>query len=598
MRAAHWQDAQPPATGWVEVALPDAWHTRWPDFDGVVWYRLHWTQADTAAAPALLLERLNRLGEVSLNGSLLARRAEAAGPSIQAHGLPRHWLLSAPLLRQGSNTLLVRVSGLAAYGAGLGQVWIGEPAALQAAYDRLQSRHTQTLFTLAMSLTLCGFFLALWLMRRQEAVYGWFSLMTFTWWGQILLQHMVSGPWPFDEVHAWHRTVIMLFVAQNTLFVIFILRFCDQRWRRPEAGLWLLLAAGVAWMGLAAPQHLPRLQYLLTLYACAILFGSCFVLFWRTWRTWHEGRIDLRILSLILSFSLAAGIHDLLQLLGWTGTEVQYTFYTSQIEMVGMALVLAWRFTANLRRIESFSSELAVKVAAARDELALTLRRQHELEVANARLTERHQLAHDLHDGLGGMLVSRIAAMEHVPGNVPAESFLLILKDLRDELRTTVDLTVSQQLGDQSLEALIAPLRHRITHLCESRKISCRWRTEAIAQHTMPFAQSLDLMRVLQEALTNVLKHSQASRIEIAFHDDAGALRMVVTDNGVGFDTATAGRSSGIGLRSLRQRAQRLAGELTLASRPGQTVLTLSMPKDRAPGSDPLSSKNWAGAPL
>lgn len=236
-----------------------------------------------------------------------------------------------------------------------------------------------------------------------------------------------------------------------------------------------------------------------------------------------------------------------------------------------MALVLAWRFTANLRRIESFSGELTRKVAAARDELALTLRRQHELEVANARLTERHQLAHDLHDGLGGMLVSRIAAMEHVPGDIPAESFLLILKDLRDELRTTVNLTASQQLGDRSLEALIAPLRHRITHLCESRKISCRWHTEAIAQHPMPFAQSLDVLRVLQEALTNVLKHSQASQIEIAFRIDAASLQMTVTDNGVGFDATAARQSPGIGLRSLRHRAQRLAGELTLVSRPGQT---------------------------
>ena len=571
VRAPSWEDDQPPETGWVDVSLPDAWQSRWPGFEGAVWYRLTWTQADTTPASALLLEKLNRLGEVSVNGSLLARRAPTAGPSIQAHGQPRYWLLSPPLLRQGPNTLLVRVSGLAS-------VWVGDAATLQAAYDRLQSSNAQTLFTLAMSLTLCGFFLALWLMRRREAVYGWFSLMTFFWWCQILLQHMVSGPWPFDEVHTWHRVVIMLFLTQNTLFALFILRFCDQHWQRLETGLWLLLGTGVVLSGLLPHQHLSGLQYVLTLYATAIFFGSCYVLFWRTWRTWAERRIDLRILSLILSLSLTAGIHDLLRLLGWIDTNIQYTFYTSQIEMVGMALVLAWRFTTNLRRIESFNSELADKVAAARNELAVTLRRQHELEVANARLTERHQLAHDLHDGLGGMLVSRIAAMEHVPGSIPAENFLLILKDLREELRTTVDLTASQELGDQSLEALVAPLRHRFTHLCESRKISCRWHTDAIAQHPMPYAQSLDVLRVLQEALTNVLKHSQASHIEVAFHSDAESLRMSITDNGVGFDTTAAQQSPGIGLRSLRQRAQRLAGELTVVSRPGQTVLTLAMP--------------------
>jgi signal transduction histidine kinase len=413
-------------------------------------------------------------------------------------------------------------------------------------------------------------------MRRKDVVYGWFSLMAGVWWWQVLLQGYTTSPWPFADTYAWHRGVITLFLLHNALFLVFMLRFCDQRWRRLERALWLAVAAGAALMAWVPVAQIAGVQQLISWFVCFTFFGACFVLLRHTW---YSRRTDHRILSLVMSVSIAAAVHDILLLAGWLSSDIHYTVYTSQLEMLGMALVLAWRFAASLGRIERFSDELAAKVTAAREELALTLQRQHALEVANARLTERNSLAHDLHDGLGGTLVSSIAAMEHAEGGVPAERFLGILKELRDELRITVDIGASQQLGDHALGELIAPPRHRLTRLCEGQRIACHWHIDdAAAQRPVRAAQGLDLVRALQEAVTNVLKHSGANRVDIDMRQDAAQLVLTVTDNGVGFDASVEQAHFGTGLHSLRLRAQRLGGQLMLASRPGQTVVALSMP--------------------
>ncbi len=71
---------QPPAQGWQAVSLPDMWSARWPGFDGVVWYRVHWQQRDRQQPAALMFDYLNMAGVVYLNGNLLARDSQLTEP--------------------------------------------------------------------------------------------------------------------------------------------------------------------------------------------------------------------------------------------------------------------------------------------------------------------------------------------------------------------------------------------------------------------------------------------------------------------------------------------------------------------------------------
>ncbi|WEK43610.1 MAG: ATP-binding protein [Candidatus Sphingomonas colombiensis] len=245
-----------------------------------------------------------------------------------------------------------------------------------------------------------------------------------------------------------------------------------------------------------------------------------------------------------------------------------------------MATVLGWRFVSAMTRVERFNEELADKVETARRETAAALRRQHELELAGSRMAERIDLVRNLHDGMGATLVNNIAVLEHGERAIPEGRFLSILRELREELRLIIDTTTGAQGADRPLAEWIAPLRSRLTLLCENQGIKCRWRLDETENHLLPFAQSLDITRVVQEAVTNALRHSGANAIDVALESCGTGLTLTVCDNGRGFDPACV-RDQGLGLQSMASRAARLGGLLDIRSARDGTAITLRIGEAR-----------------
>ena len=81
---------------------------------------------------------------------------------------------------------------------------------------------------------------------------------------------------------------------------------------------------------------------------------------------------------------------------------------------------------------------------------------------------------------------------------------------------------------------------------------------------------------IFKEAVHNVLRHSGATEVTVDFRVEHGWLNLRVADNGGGFDSATD--HDGHGLRSMRERARQLAGEMQIHSGPGGTSITLRVP--------------------
>lgn len=571
-----WHAQQPPAGGWVSVTLPDEWSARWPDFDGVVWYRFVWQAPASPRQLAVSIDYLNMAGAVWLNGALLRRDESLVEPLTRAWNLPRYQLLPTPLLRPGENTLIVRVSGLARYQPGLGGVAVGDPAVLARSYGhaRLVRRDLQ-LFSIAVTATLGCFFFSLWLMRRDEAAYGWFSVMTLAWWW-VALNQVVTTPWPFATTDGWERANSIALIIYSAAFTMFIVRYSERRLPRLEGVLWAIVLAGAIAM-LAVPVRLIAVtREVLTLGQACNFFLTCGAFLWFVWR---HGRGDQRIVALSVAVFFAAGVHDLLTFVGILRDNIYYAALTAQLQMVAMALMLAWQFVSTLRRVEQFNDDLHHGIAAARAELGQTLARQHELEVANARLAERMRLAYELHDGLGGTIVSAIAEHEYAPGVLPPGRSLSILKELRDDLRIIIDAASSEELGEYALAGQIGSLRHRLMRLFERQRVACHWTLEGLEGCRLPGGRGLDLMRIVQEALTNVLKHSQASKANVELRREGDRLHLVVADNGIGFDACEL-EQGGAGMRSMRARAARLGGTLRVESAPGATRIELDMPLD------------------
>ena len=252
-----WNAAAPPAAGWVPVTLMDQWQTRWPDHDGVVWYRLRWQQDDANVPTGLLLDYICMAGAVYVNGSLVGRDRSLVEPLSRAWIAPQYYLLDAPLLKPGQNELLVRVSGLTAYQPAFGTVTMGDPAQVQALYRASKRvRFDLQMLDTAIGAVLMAMFGLFWLLRRQDTTYGWYAANGL--FGMLYgLNWVKASPWPFASTDAWQAFVGACYFAMATCYSIFLLRFADRRWPRYERGM-LGIAACVFVLALLLPQLMAR----------------------------------------------------------------------------------------------------------------------------------------------------------------------------------------------------------------------------------------------------------------------------------------------------------------------------------------------------
>ncbi len=563
------QSMQAPTQGWQEVTIPDFVNDRWPAFNGVVWYRMSWDQADATQPAGVVFEYLSMAGAVYVNDVLVGRDADLAAPVSRSWKTPRLFIVEAPLLKAGRNVLLVRVTGVAEFGPGLGAASVGPVAAAHAQYESYRFwRQDLFRFTLAIEATLGAFFTLLWFLRRTESAFGWYGLSQLFWFGYVA-NYIVTDLWPFSSHYAWAVLSASCLAVFAGTFTMFVLRFCARRWSRFEITMWSAIGIGIALM-LVLPVPLNdayRIQFVMI----SALFGTAvnvllIVLAWR------GNAIEPRILSAIALLHIAAAGHDMLAFTRVIATNVYYADNSEFLNTIGIAALLIWRYARNQGRIENFNVQLRNDVALARRELADNLQRQHETEMAHARIGERLNLVRDLHDGLGGSLTGSIAAIERAPQNASAPYLLKLLHDLRDELRLIVDTSTHDAQNPGDFADQLVPLRHRMTRLLDAKGIVCRWHFDGLDGLRLPSARTLDVLRFLQEALTNVMKHSGASEVEILVRGAADTLELAVTDNGIGIGEAPG---HGAGMSSMRARARRLGGELHCDSVPGRTRIAM-----------------------
>ena len=566
-----WNATTPPATGWTPVTLMDYWDARWPEHDGVVWYRLHWRQDDASRSTALLIDYVCMTSAVYVNGSLVARDPGLVEPLSRTWNSPQYFLLSPPLLRPGENTVLGRVSGLTAYQPGFGTVTVGDPAVVHAQYrsDRFR-RHDIKLINLAMSVVLGGVFLLVWLLRRQETVYGWFALSELT--GSLYGANFIAtSTWPFPSTDAWQAFIAAMYMAAGASYAMFLLRYGERRYPRLERLMGALCALGLVaaafapgWMG---PHRTPW-----------IMLGGAFfyiAIGWFLIRASRVRRVDYMVMAACAIAPVLVSFYDFALYFGWVRGDTYLLSLTSVLTLIGVGFVLAYRFVIAMRRMEGFNAELQREVDAATSNLADTLSRQHAIELAHSRAGERLQLVRDLHDGFGGTLIGAITQLEQFPDDMPKAKVVDVLKDMRDDLRLVVDSTTREHAD---LAAQLAPLRHRLARLMELADIDSRWQLEGLDGIELGTARSLDLLRLMQEALTNVFKHSDARYVDVRLECVDGVLRLRIDDDGQGMATQALTDPGGAGLVSMRVRASRLGGQLRTHSDASGTRLQLEFP--------------------
>ena len=130
---------------------------------------------------------------------------------------------------------------------------------------------------------------------------------------------------------------------------------------------------------------------------------------------------------------------------------------------------------------------------------------------------------------------------------------------------------------------LVAALESQAAELGQARGLTVDVQTRGLDGERLPPPVETTLYRIIQEALTNVVKHAGARAVDVVVRRQAGAAQAIVTDDGCGFDVETALRAPGawthLGLHGMRERAALLDGAVTIESAPGEgTTIYVRIP--------------------
>jgi signal transduction histidine kinase len=570
------------------AALAKDWVPVWPapagspPTSGPAWFRVSFDlpAADTGAGSlALYLPYLYRGGRLWLNGAPLATLAQR---SAQLHvNWTRPHLLPVPdaLWHPGRNELILQASA-GDFGAGerLQQIAIGPR-------EELLPRHDRRLFwvhTLPQSaVVVCivtGLFVGfVWWRRHSEALYGLFGLAALLWGVRTMtfvIEVMPAAWWP------WWRTA---YHAATGGFIIvlatFAMRFAGihRPWvDRLLFGYWLIGplamiasrgalddAVGLYWAGGLIPVGLS-------------IIGFTALAAWR-----QRGGASMVLFAAVL-LATTAGIHDYLltypnlirlpdALAGWTAQRIYLLHVGADLVLLAMMAILTQRFVNSLDSIEHLNRGLEARVAARERELQLRHAELSRLTHESAVAGERQRIMQDLHDGLGSQL---FVALSHVErGAIDTAGVGRLLRDCIADMRLTFEVIVPDADGPH---AVLGSFRFRWDSLLREAGIAAAWTIEVAPDAVaLPPAVAQQILRVAQEALTNVLKHAGASQVQVVLDQQVTAFEMSVTDNGRGGADATPG---GRGVANMRRRAAALGGTLQLESRPGHTCVALRVP--------------------
>lgn len=536
------------------------------------WYRLH-IAPGSDEAQALYLPRL-----VTLSAAVLMRTDQGWQALLDnQHAEREQWVqpLWLPLSGAGAGGLELVVALPVPTGSyhAVSRIWVGPRDTLERRW--LWRVRAQTGLPQAVSLTLAvlGLFaLTLWLRRQREAIYGLFALGAAAWMVRNL-HYYVSLPasQAGQDWFWWATHASMAWVMLTAL--LFALRFSDRR------ALWLerALIACVLFVSLVSmPLWLRQLdmvvlQYSVTAVVAAVGTG------WVSWLAWRERRTELRIMALALITGVVLGGHDLAVLAGWAWPEHFFLMpFATLVVMVSFLHAVQRRYVGAVEQFQAENSQLQEDL----DEQVSVLQAQNaqlrEVERQQALLLERQRIMADMHDGLGSSLLSALVAMEQ--GSMSHEQCVEVLRECVDDLRLVID---SLEPVGHDLVSLLATMRYRLGKRLQIGGLKLDWDVQDLP----PLAwleppDALHVLRLMQEALNNVLKHAQASRVRMVTRHHGSYVEIRVEDDGAGFDLQTI--QHGRGLKSQIKRAQRLGGKLRIDSTPGMgTRLSLRLPVER-----------------
>lgn len=543
-------------TTWIRIAVPAS-----PRYSGPL---------------ALYGVRIKTDGTIAVyvNGRLV-HRAQERGPLWNSTRTPLWVALDAPGDDVPVREILLRLEHTQRTQVAVSSLWLGPMDALKSRYNVRQWLQQELPAVLSAAFLAIGLFaLFVWFRRGHETAYLLFFNLAVTSFLRGL--HFYVAQPVANDWFAWLTVNSLLWLV---LVVHFFLR---QLHGRPlvwftRTLVMVTVAIGVLTLPmLAVLPNTPKVTPLI--YPIAALMGAAVGVAGvaNAWRRSNEGvmvAIGVGICTLL-------GVTDWLLQNNFSSPEGWYFgAYTNAITFGIFGTLMYRRYVNAIREVELANANLAERLKAREAELELSHRKLREAERQRAISAERQRLMQDMHDGLGASLISAIRSVER--GALSEVDISHILKGCLDDLKLTID---SMEPVEADLLLLLATLRFRLEPRLDGTGIALLWEVKKLP--TLPWldpSSALHILRIVQECIANILHHTRASEIRVGTAADPDGVRVIIEDNGQGFDVDRALRDGkGHGLRNQQRRAQALDGSVDWASGPGGTRFTLWLPLERS----------------
>jgi len=519
---------------------------------------------------------------IVLNGSILRQDGRMERPNATYHGNNRS-ITSVPagLLKPGANEFVfVSVRQLLPY-FDFYRPLVGETAKVRPLLQKrayLLSGYQLQSIAVGVVISL----MALVLLRSTQRLYAlWLFLLVMTWTLRGIYYRWADPPFAPEQR-------LLIYFLLTTFLPVAWANFANQWTGRPWR--WVMPSTLSLWLGVAG-----YCAYSLLIDGDRGAFDACsaaangfgialgalalFRFLWHLMRIPDERYWEVSLFVLILTLMVIEFVYQ-----WWFESSTGHVQNSLPFLILAFVAAFLSRNVRLFRSMNEINALLKEQLTAREAELAIQHARQEELLRRETLLDERRRMMGEMHDGVGGQIVSLLHANRHRA--LTHDELDEALTGVTDELRLVID---SLDTVGSSISTALANYRRRIEPRLKAAGIELTWQN-SLDDDIAGFGprEVLHVCRIVQEAVTNALKHAHASRIALSLGrtDTSGDLEIIVRDNGRGFDAGSAG-GSGHGQRSMRERAEALGGSVYADSDGDGTRVVLRVPVSGSAGIRP-----------
>ena len=538
---------------------------------------------DTAAPLALFLAVRNSIDEIRLNGEVVQSLSSLPKLKGLVTSEPGYVVLPAERLLPGANVLALDTPNF-------GSQWLAEfaigPADVLAENYRWKTL-LQTDIALA-GLAILAFTILLCLVVRWPAedrprIMALVALLATSAFSTYLLTF--SPPVPLSL-----EVTIFLYVLSNLFIALAVFTHVLHDLRRPikwAKRLWIgwvaaalvsvLAIAGAVWVGPANVWFRNGING--SFWAVILVGGAAIVLLAhglvrdRGARWFERSMLAFCILAYVVDrlgtiIPLSSPFDPTLQLtLGWSPI-------VGGLLGLSMVVALAREATEARRTVLSANDILRTQLDKREMELRTSHLREQDIQKRAVLLEERQRIVRDMHDGIGGQLLG--LAVQVKARQLDSDGIETALQTSISDLRLIVD---SLDSAEEGIADALRGFEHRVRAQANAIKADLQVRIDLDDEDIVLGPRgTLQVLRILQEAVANAIRHGRPSRLALAAgRNAAGDIEISLQDNGPGIPESS---SAGRGLMNMRTRAASIGGKLDVLSNAGGTTvrLTLGLP--------------------